>query len=79
MKSTYRLNLEDVVFGVIGQRRHPAELAVEHVQEGGGVDHLLLEPGQEVVVQLCEALGHGQGLLQLLLQRALQGSLPGAV
>lgn len=79
--STYRLNPEDVVLGVgvVCQRRHPAELPVEQVQDGGGVEHLLLEPLQEAVVLLSETLGHGQRFLQLLLQRALQRFLPGAV
>ncbi len=80
-RSTYRLNPEDVVLGVgaVCQSRHPAELSVEQVQDEGGVEHLLLEPLQEVVVLLSETLGHGQRLLQLLLQLALQRFLPGAV
>lgn len=78
---TYRLDLEEVVHGIgpVGQRRHPAELPVEHVQDEGGVGHALLQPPQEAVVLLGEALRHGQGLIQLLLQRALQGVGPRAV
>lgn len=77
----YRLDLEEVVHGVgpVSQRRHPAELPVEHVQDEGGVGHALLQPSQETVVLLGEALRHGQGLIQLLLQRALQGVRPRAV
>lgn len=78
---TYRLDLEEVVHGVgpVGQRRHPAELPVEHVQDEGGVGHALLQPPQEAVVLLGEALRHGQGLIHLPLQRALQGVRPRAV
>lgn len=70
---TYRLNLEDVVFGdgAVCQRRHPAELSVKQVQDEGGVGHPLLEPPQEAVVLLSETLGQGQRLFQLPLQRAL--------
>lgn len=77
----YRLKAEDAVIavGVVCQRRHPAELPVEQVQDGGGVEHLLLEHLQQVVVLLGEAFSHGQSLLQLLLQGALQRFLPGAV
>ena len=76
---TYRLNAKDAVLGVVSQRRHPAELSVEHVQDGGGVEHLLLKLLQERVVFLSETLGHGQSLLQLLLQGTLQRFLSRAV
>jgi len=79
--SSYLVDPEDVVLGAgaVGQRRHPAELPVELIQGGGGVEHLLLEGLQEAAVLLREALGRGQRLLQLLLQRALQRPHPGAV
>lgn len=78
-KAPYPLHAEDAVLGVVCQGGHPAELPVKHVEEGGGVEHALLEPLQEGVVLLREALGHRQRLLQLLLQWALQGFIPRAV
>lgn len=73
--------MEEAVAAVraVGQGGHPAKLPVEKVQDGGGVEHLLLKPPQEGVVPLSETLGQRQGVLQLLLQGAFQRLLPRAV
>ena len=78
VRATHRLHLEDGVLGigVVGQARHPAELLVQEVQHGGGVVHAFLEAPEEGAVALGQALSHGQGLLQLLLQGSFQGLFP---
>lgn len=57
--------------GDVGQTRDPAKLAVELVQEAGGVEHLGLEGAEEVVVTAGEAFGQAQRVLHLLPQLAL--------
>lgn len=75
---SHRFDLEDsiLVVGVVGQGRHPAKLLAEKVQQAGGVGHLLLKLPQLLAVLLSELLCHGQGLLQVLLQRTSQRLLP---